>query len=62
MGGGTDLLVDQLVAIGATLVFSFVATWIIAKLIDTTIGLRVSAEQELIGLDQSLHSETAYQQ
>lgn len=62
MGGGTTLLLDQIVAIVSTFGFSFAATWIIAKVIDSTIGLRVSAEAELMGLDQSLHSETAYQQ
>jgi len=60
-GGGADLLIDQLVALGATIVFSFVVTWIIAKAIDATIGLRVSTENELVGLDQSQHAESAYQ-
>ena len=60
-GGGADLLIDQLVALGATIVFSFVVTWIIAKAIDATIGLRVSNEDELVGLDQSQHAESAYQ-
>ncbi len=60
-GGGADLLIDQLVALGATIVFSFVVTWIIAKAIDATIGLRVSTEDELVGLDQSQHAESAYQ-
>ena len=60
-GGGADLLVDQLVALGATIAFSFIVTWIIAKAIDATIGLRVSAEDELVGLDQSQHAESAYQ-
>lgn len=60
-GGGADLLIDQLVALGATIVFSFVVTWIIAKAIDATIGLRVSSEDELVGLDQSQHAESAYQ-
>ena len=60
-GGGAELLIDQLVALGATIVFSFVVTWIIAKAIDVTIGLRVSSEDELVGLDQSQHAESAYQ-
>ena len=60
-GGGADLLVDQLVALGSTIAFSFVVTWIIAKAIDATIGLRVSSEDELVGLDQSQHAESAYQ-
>ncbi|MGA0118169.1 MAG: ammonium transporter [Ilumatobacteraceae bacterium] len=60
-GGGAELLIDQLVALGATIVFSFVVTWIIAKAINATIGLRVSTEDELVGLDQSQHAESAYQ-
>jgi Amt family ammonium transporter len=60
-GGGAELLIDQLVALGSTIVFSFVVTWIIAKAIDATIGLRVSTEDELVGLDQSQHAESAYQ-
>jgi Amt family ammonium transporter len=60
-GGGSKLLVNQLIAIGATFVFSFAITWAAAKIIDATIGLRVSAEDELVGLDQSQHAESAYQ-
>jgi len=60
-GGGAELLMDQLVALGSTMVFSFVVTWIIAKAIDATIGLRVTQEDELVGLDQSQHAESAYQ-
>ena len=59
-GGGTGLLQDQLVASGVVLVFSGVMTFIIAKLIDVTIGLRVSEEDEQQGLDLSQHAETAY--
>jgi len=60
-GGGSKLLINQLIAIGATFVFSFAITWAAAKIIDATIGLRVSAEDELVGLDQSQHAESAYQ-
>jgi Amt family ammonium transporter len=60
-GGGSKLLVNQLIAIGATFAFSFIVTWVVAKILDVTIGLRVSAEDELIGLDQSQHAESAYQ-
>lgn len=60
-GGGTELLQDQLVALGATIVFSFSITWVLAKVLDRTIGLRVSTEHELVGLDQSQHAESAYQ-
>ena len=60
-GGGSKLLVNQLIAIGATFVFSFAVTWVVAKILDATIGLRVNQEDELVGLDQSQHAESAYQ-
>ena len=60
-GGGTKLLQEQVLAAVVVLVFSFVVTWVIAKVLDLTMGLRVSPEEELAGLDQSQHAETAYQ-
>jgi Amt family ammonium transporter len=60
LGGGADLLVDQIVASVVTLAFSFVASIIIGKVIDLTIGLRVSDEDEDLGLDLSQHAEVAY--
>jgi Amt family ammonium transporter len=60
LGGGTELLIDQIVASVVTLAYSFTLSFIIAKAIDATMGLRVSDEEEMIGLDQSQHAETAY--
>ncbi|MBW3574171.1 MAG: ammonium transporter [Actinobacteria bacterium] len=60
LGGGTGLLFDQLVASVATIAYSFIMSLIIAKVIDAVIGLRVSPEHELEGLDRSQHAETAY--
>jgi ammonium transporter, Amt family len=59
-GGSTGLLVDQLVAVGATIVFSAVMSFIIAKVIDLVIGLRITPDQEDEGMDQALHSESGY--
>lgn len=59
-GGGTDLLVDQIVAAAATLGFSFVVSLVLAKAVEATIGLRASNDQQDVGLDLSLHAETAY--
>jgi ammonium transporter, Amt family len=59
-GGGSDLLVDQLTAVGATIVFSFVVSFILAKVIDAVIGLRITPDQENEGLDLSQHAETGY--
>ena len=60
LGGGLGLLGDQLVATVVTFAFSLVASMVIAKAIDATIGLRVTPQQEAEGLDLSQHAETAY--
>ncbi len=60
-GGGASLLGKQILASGVTLVFSFGVTYIVARVLDATIGLRVSSDDEMIGLDQSQHAEAAYQ-
>jgi len=59
-GGGASLLGEQALANGVTIVFSFVVTYAIAKVLDMTIGLRVSDEVEVEGLDIKEHAETAY--
>jgi Amt family ammonium transporter len=60
LGGGGDLLIDQVVASFVTLAYSLVVSVIIAKVVQVTIGLRVDPEAELEGLDRSQHAETAY--
>ncbi len=57
---GGELLWNQFISIAVVLVYSFVVTYIIAKILDATIGLRVSDEAEQSGLDTSEHAETAY--
>ena len=59
-GGGTDLLVDQTVAVASALAYSAVVTFIIAKAVDLLWGLRVDEEAEDTGLDLTQHAETAY--
>ena len=58
--GNPGQVLIQLATIGAALVFALVGTFIILKLIDWTIGLRVDAEEEERGLDLSQHEERAY--
>jgi Amt family ammonium transporter len=60
LGGGGDLLLDQVVASAATLAYSLVVSIGIALVVQKTIGLRVDPEAELEGLDRSQHAETAY--
>jgi Amt family ammonium transporter len=58
--GGTTQLGRQVIAIVAVALFSFAATWIIATLIQKTIGFRVYRDDELNGLDTTFHAESAY--
>ena len=50
----------QLAAVGVTLVYSFVVTFIICKVVDMVVGLRVTSEDEVMGLDLTQHHERAY--
>ena len=50
----------QIVAVGATYALAIVGTLIILKIVDMTIGLRVSDEDERTGLDLSQHNESGY--
>lgn len=58
--GNGILLWYQIVAIVAVAAFSFVVSWLIAKVVDATVGLRVDADDEAKGLDLSLHEERGY--
>jgi len=58
--GGGILLWNQILSIVVVMAFSFVATFVIAKVLDSTIGLRVSESTEMTGLDVSDHGEAAY--
>ncbi len=60
-GGGFTQLGKQAVAAFAVAIYSFVLAYIIGKVIDKTMGFRVSEEDELSGVDLALHAETAYE-
>jgi Amt family ammonium transporter len=57
ISGSDGSVVTQLWGVGTTLIYGFVMSFIILKVIDMTIGLRVTEEQEREGLDISLHGE-----
>jgi len=59
--GGWTLMGHQAVAVVAVVAYSFIVTYILAQILDKTIGLRVSVEAEVAGLDLSQHAETAYE-
>ncbi len=60
-GGGFALLITQVLIALAALVFSGVVTFAVAKLLEKTIGWRVSDKDELLGIDLTQHAETAYE-
>jgi Amt family ammonium transporter len=57
ISGSEGSVLTQLWGVGTTLVYGFSVSFIILKVIDVTIGLRVTEEQEREGLDISLHGE-----
>ena len=50
----------QLTGIGATIALAVVGTWIICVVVEKTVGFRIEEENEVYGLDQSLHGENGY--
>jgi len=58
--GRTQLLIGQLAAVLVTWVLAAVATFIILKILDVTMGLRVKRDEEIQGLDLSQHGEEGY--
>jgi ammonium transporter, Amt family len=59
-GAGGYLLGVQALALLVTIGWAFVGTWLIAKLVQRTIGLRVTDAVEIQGLDTAIHAESAY--
>ncbi len=67
VGGGTGLffgnpgqVLIQAIGVGATWIFAGLGTFVILKIVDALVGLRVSKEEEVLGLDLTQHSERAY--
>src|SRR6202521_4538895 len=58
LSGQDNSVITQLWGVSSTLIYGFVASYIILKIIDVTIGLRVTEEEEREGLDVSLHGES----
>ena len=59
--GNPEQLWKQAVAVGAVVIYAAVASFVILKVIDLLIGLRVPESEEVLGLDTSQHGEVAYQ-
>ncbi|WP_262703898.1 MULTISPECIES: ammonium transporter [Streptomyces] len=58
--GGVTQLGKQALGAFTVLLYSFAVSWILAKIIHVTIGFRASEDDELGGVDQAFHAETAY--
>ena len=58
--GNYHQLVVQLIAVGTTIVFSGVGTFILFKITDLLVGVRATDKHEAIGLDETQHGENAY--
>jgi Amt family ammonium transporter len=61
LAGNPGQLGVQLIAVGATILYAAVMTFVILKLIDVFVGLRVPESEEVLGLDATQHREAAYQ-
>jgi Amt family ammonium transporter len=60
LGGGLHQLGVQALAVVTTAAWAFLVTYGIARVVSATLGLRVTREQEIEGVDISVHAETAY--
>jgi len=59
-GAGAHLLGEQALAVIVTIAWAFTLTYLIATAVQRTVGLRVSPEVEVEGLDTAIHAESAY--
>lgn len=58
--GNVDQLIAQVIGAVAAVVYAFVVTYALARAVDATMGLRVTEDEEYVGLDISQHGEKAY--
>ncbi|MBM4793249.1 ammonium transporter [Streptomyces sioyaensis] len=59
-GGGFEQLGKQTVGVVCVLLYSLVVSYVLAKVIDLVMGFRVGEDEEVAGIDQASHAETAY--
>jgi Amt family ammonium transporter len=60
LAGGTSQFVNQALAVIFTIIFAGVSSFILLKLVNAIVGLRVHVEDEDAGLDLTQHGERAY--
>jgi Amt family ammonium transporter len=59
--GNPGQVLTQVIAIGATIAYAVIATFVIIKIVDVILGIRVKSDVEEVGLDLAVHGEVAYQ-
>jgi Amt family ammonium transporter len=60
ISGNAVLLGKQIAGVVAVGLFAFTVTWVLGTIINSTVGLRVKEDEEMVGLDISQHGERAY--
>lgn len=60
VGGNAEQLILQAIAAFGVLIYSFVVAWIIGFAIEKTIGFRIKNEDEIAGVDTTVHGEEGY--
>ena len=58
--GGTGVFVEQVIGVAAAASFAALGTFVLLKVLDKVMGLRAQKDEELEGLDVTLHGEEAY--
>ncbi|MBW2630273.1 MAG: ammonium transporter [Deltaproteobacteria bacterium] len=58
--GNAKLLLIQIIYLVVCIAYALAVTWILYKIVDALVGMRVDKESELIGLDLTQHNESAY--
>jgi Amt family ammonium transporter len=58
--GNVDIFIEQLIGVAATAAYAAGVSYVLLKVLDATIGLRVDEDVEIKGLDESLHGEVGY--
>jgi ammonium transporter, Amt family len=59
--GNAGQVVTQLIAVTATIAYAVIATFVIVKVVDLILGIRISQKDEELGMDIAVHGEVAYQ-
>jgi len=59
--GNPGQVLTQLLAVAATIAYAVIATFVIVKVVDLILGIRISVRDEELGMDLAVHGEVAYQ-